>query len=653
MTADGGAPAVGRARIALEAAIVGLVVLLYLWPFRLYGFDVTDEGVQLVQIERAAAGERPYVDFETSYTPGYFAFHAALWRAFGAGLTTTRTFGVLFQAATVAAGFAVARVHGARAAAVAAALVQVAFLLPVSLRFGAPFNTPYPGWLAAALALASQAAVAALAARRARGAAGAALLGVAAGAAAGLAFSVKPNCGVLALGGAALAASAGWDARAAVARALALAIRLGAVAGGVALVAGGREPMVAIALLAPLALAALRAPADRALSAGQVIGGGGAAVADLAALALGFAIVVAPWLARLASDLGLAATFANVLHLEGSVVRAYAIALAPPWPATVALAAGVVAACLLALRPGRARWAAPALAGGMTIAAALAALEGPRLTAENACLWLGPVLLGAALATVARDARPEATAERALLAFAAVYALQLYPRPDLVHVAMGAPVVVPAVAVAWSRAERAWAAGLAREVAGGARAAALVRRRAGAAALAVVSVLAAGRALPTLVPRLREPVVDLGIGERAPIVVVEGRAEELAWLGAAVREIRAHSTDGDALFAFPDVPGLGFLAGRRMPFYFLYFVPGRPDRSQQGEIVARLEEVRPAVVALAPPSVPAFAGADAYFDRIVAWIDENTVPVASAGPCAIRVRRADDPAARQATTSSR
>jgi hypothetical protein len=65
--------------------------------------------VQLVQIERAVAGERPYRDFETSYTPAYFAAYAALWRATGYDLVATRTAQVVLHAAVVAAGFALAR----------------------------------------------------------------------------------------------------------------------------------------------------------------------------------------------------------------------------------------------------------------------------------------------------------------------------------------------------------------------------------------------------------------------------------------------------------------------------------------------------------------------------------------------------------------
>ena len=49
-----------------------------------------------------------------------------------------------------------------------------------------------------------------------------------------------------------------------------------------------------------------------------------------------------------------------------------------------------------------------------------------------------------------------------------------------------------------------------------------------------------------------------------------------------LEEIDVRSDDGEPIFVFPDVAGLGFLAGRPQPFHYLYFVPGRPDRAGEG-----------------------------------------------------------------------
>ena len=57
------------ARVVAEALVVLALVLAYLGLFRAYGFDVVDEGTQLAQIDRVAHGARPYLDFETGFTP--------------------------------------------------------------------------------------------------------------------------------------------------------------------------------------------------------------------------------------------------------------------------------------------------------------------------------------------------------------------------------------------------------------------------------------------------------------------------------------------------------------------------------------------------------------------------------------------------------
>ena len=84
-------------RCALEALAVALGCGVFLWPLRLYGFDLIDEGTQLAQISRVAMGERPYFDFETGYTPGYFAFQSWLRQWGGGGIEVMRTFAGLLQ----------------------------------------------------------------------------------------------------------------------------------------------------------------------------------------------------------------------------------------------------------------------------------------------------------------------------------------------------------------------------------------------------------------------------------------------------------------------------------------------------------------------------------------------------------------------------
>jgi len=630
----GGASPAASAAAGLIAA---LLVSLWLWPWRLYGFDPTDEGVQLVQIDRVLAGERPQVDFETGYTPGYFGFHAALLRATGAGLVATRTFGVLLQAATVGLGVAIGCAWGGIASAAVAALLAVGFLLPFSLRTGAPFNIPYPGWLAMPLALLAQVASARLAlvragARRVPEEAIAPGLpwALAAGVAAGCAFSVKPNAGLLALAGAAVAATAGWRGRGPVGAGLSLLVRGAALVATGLLLRAGLDVATAVAFGLPVALAALRPPPEDVHEEGD----GSAArralplVLDLVALATGFLLPVLPWAVRLVAAVGLPESIGRILDLDGTVVRAYAVPIAPPGPATLVLGSGLAAAAVLATRSAESARLAPlALVAAVAGAAATIGATGasPRLVAEDAWCWVGPLVLVAGALLPSSGLR--GVRERALVSFAALYHLQVFPRVDLIHVAMSAPPVLLAATILGSR------------LAEGPLAAVRRPRALAAAAVALAAVLAAGRAVPTTIERLRAPLVELDLGPRAPLQLAEAHAAEFDWLSRTVREVQERSRPGDPIFAFPDLPGLGWLADRPSPWTWLYFVPGRPSREDQATILAELARRPPAVVVLHANPRPAFAGADAYYDRLAEHLARGWTVAATHGDVTLLVPR--------------
>jgi hypothetical protein len=666
--ATGAAPAPPKRRGAvLAVALVALVALAYLWPFRLYGFEVVDEGTLLAQIDRATRGEAPYLDFETGYTPGYFALESALWRASGSDIVASRTFGVAVHVGTALLVFAVARAFAGTLIALAATAIELAFFLPVSLRFGAPFNIPYPGWFAAVLAIAAQAAVASVyggvegedprSGRFVR----LALAGVAAGAA----FSVKPNAGLFAAGGATLALVSGFEARARGTRLVVAVVALSAVLATIGLLLSAFDPLSGLALLAPVALAALRAidgtPPRAARRArgdrptlvakptspppGRSLGG---AMRDLAALAAGFALIVLPWLVPLGLQLGLTHLQSDVFLLDGSVVRAFSIAFPPPEPATLALMialAGAAALVFVGNESNRvvgelAALAVPwLLAGGLLAAALLAGEEGPRLAGENACLWLAPLALVVGLLGVPRRARYRG--ECALLCFAAIYQLQIYPRVDLIHAAMSAPPALVAAGATWSRLARRWRTALRGPRPNeGSRAPTLLRFTP-LACTAVVIALAAGRAMPTFAARFTEPMVALDAGPRAPLVIDARYAADFAWLGETVRAVDAQSGSAEALFPFPDLAAIGFLARRPMPFRYIYFVPQRPDHAGERETIARLEAVRPKLAVVGPPRVAAFQGATEYFSSLVAYLHEHYCPSFETAQGSLLVRKAE------------
>jgi hypothetical protein len=613
-------PAGGR--VVVEAALVGLGVFAYLWLFRLYGFDIVDEGTLLAQIDRVARGGRPYVDFETGYTPGFFAVHAGVWHATGAGLAATRTFGITLHALTVALLYAFAVRAAGRTVGGLATLLQVAFLLPVSMRFGAHFNVPYPGWLVAPLALAAQAAVA----TRARG--GRRLLAViVAGVAAGVAFSIKPNAGLLTLAGAALGLSVGWRSDEPGARVLSALMRVAAPLGAVALLHAGLDTATFAALVVPVAVAAFRvAPAGAAESASPVpassaraavVAPKGAllapdgAIVEALVLAATFLGVVLPWLLPLCFELGLDRVATEVFLLDGGgVVSAYLLPYPLPALSTFALVAGMAAAA--AVTSSRLASFAPLLLLAGLAGAALFASDA-RLAAEDALLWLAPAVLVAGLLV----ARGPALAS---IAFAAIQQVQMFPRPDLVHLAQIGPSLLLAAAFAGRELADRW-----RAHPRDARAATLAAR----AVLGAFVLVALARLTPSLAARLGSPMVPLPGGERDGLVLSEGAAPDFAWLGRAVGETSRRTAPGDPVFTFPDLAGVAFLAGRTTPFFYLYYVPGRPDLAGERRAVADLDAVAPQIALLGTPRVPAFRGAEGYFKNVAAYLTAYYREVAS------------------------
>jgi hypothetical protein len=625
-------PASGR--LVVEAALVGIAVLAYLWPFRLYGFDVVDEGTLLAQIDRVARGGRPYIDFETGYTPGFFAVHASLWNGTGEGLAATRTFGIGLHALTAAFLYGLATRAAGRAIGGVVTLFHVAFLLPVSWRFGAHFNVPYPGWLVAPLALAAQTAVA----TRARG--GRRLLAVVvAGLAAGAAFSVKPNAGLLTLGGAALGLSVGWGRDDGAARVLSGLLRVAAPLAAVALLHAGLDAATFAALVVPVAMAAFRVVPSREneiASRAPRSGSGGAvrpaasglfapegALVEALVLGASFLGVALPWLLPLWFELGLDRVLAEVFLIDGGgVVSAYLLPYPLPDLSTLALVAGIAAAAAVAST--RLAALAPLLVGAGLAGVALLASDA-RLAAENALHWLGPVVLAAGLLVTRGPAL-------ASIAFAAIQQVQMFPRPDLVHLAQIGPCLLLAATFAGREYADRWRAQLR-----GSRAALIPAR----AIVGAIVILSLGRMAPSLALGLAPgDLVALPGGESDGIVIAYEAASDFEWLGNAVGEISRRTAPGDPVFTFPDLAGVALLAGRTTPFFYLYYVPGRPDREGERRAVADLEAVAPRVALVGRARVPAFHGAEHYFGKVASYLDEHYREVATSEGYRVLERRA-------------
>src|SRR6266542_4540025 len=87
-----------------ERACLGLFLLLslglYDWAAH-YRLDALDEGYFMSTSWRVLAGDLPYRDFSTPYTPAFFYLNALLFRVFGVDLLTLRVSLTVARLATV------------------------------------------------------------------------------------------------------------------------------------------------------------------------------------------------------------------------------------------------------------------------------------------------------------------------------------------------------------------------------------------------------------------------------------------------------------------------------------------------------------------------------------------------------------------------
>ena len=616
-----------------ERAAVGLffalLVLLHLWGVR-YRLDTLDEGYFVYNSSRVFAGEIPYRDFSTPYTPAFFYLNALVFKLFGLEIVAMRLAMLVPRIGVLLLAF----VLGRRVMPPAFALVPAFVVL---LDDWAPgVWESHPAWWSSFLALVS---VWCVCRYRERGVFG---WWVAACLVAGASFAFKQNIGIFI--SAALVTLALSEARALPGvwapgvldrfrlplppRLAELARRLAGPAALLALCFGATWGMRAhlnaavFAMLAlpfaALAVERVRRPAYDATGEVELMAaappGPAATRARLGALAAAFALVNLPWLAALTLVLGPSETpyaaFVGAIDTAG-----YYFPLEPP-RSSAALLVGLVSLAPAGLWVASRPWSLAARLGLLAVVAALAAvligalfaLAGevhPRLlrawvlvtvdASWNLILYLPSLAFwtGFGLLATGRVPPRERFYLRWYLLAGSLLLLNQYPRMDEPHLPYSAPLLYVVGAYVLWRLYRALTRGLGLGRLG--------RLQRVAMFLALLGLPLIG-VWPTVEVRRSDLVIrqEGSLLELAPpryewldlpgvnVYELEDFAEKWRRLHAYFRD---HSAPGERIFVYPAAPLLYYLVDRPNGSRFAHLLPGLLSPSDERETIRRLETV--------------------------------------------------------------
>src|SRR5204863_127408 len=230
---------------------------------------------------------------------------------------------------------------------------------------------------------------------------------------------------------------------------------------------------------------------------------------------------------------------------------------ARPWRAAVA---GVIAGVVAAMKPN----SGLLLAAGAAAAVVLGEVrDGGGGWVARTALALVALALWSALAELRRGGDAALLAPSALAAMAT---LQLYPRPDFVHLMPLGVLLLPLVLRVWARFP-------------------LPRR----ALIALPLLVAAARSAPTglVLGRLASGrVTHVALGA-TDLVIDPARAEPLRAIARAAAAVRAVAPE-ESVLAFPACGIVLFVAERSPAGPHDYFFPGRPDRAEADALATRL-----------------------------------------------------------------
>jgi hypothetical protein len=573
---------------------------LYVWSTH-YWIDLIDEGYFVYLASRVHAGDLPYRDFDTYYTPGIFYLYSWTFSLFGLSVMPIR---ILMSGVRVLWALVLYRLSRR---VVAWPFALLPFLVVAGVDSAPVFPEPHPAWIAT---LATLGVMETIARHQVSGARRWLVL---AGVLAGVAFLFKQNTGAfaaLAIGGYLIfreRRQIGWlllAGQAGYVLVLGLAVTV--------LLWPGMAPELAVALWLPMlaVLGLLTWITWRDARIGGWTAGLPALICDGLVAGIAFVAVTLAWLVPLVLALGIRnvpwGLFVGVVN-QGALNMPITL---PPPSTHLVLEVGIwlpIGAALLAGRAGLPR-------RGILVGAVIASIavlfipigepytntlvEEPNLypllsffEAELADLFLYVPALSAwaGLAMLAWAARRRAPLEPLgwYLLVGSLAGLSFYPRMDVTHAMFSGPALFVMGAWALALAHRALAQHLPRPV----------------QVLIYLSLLVVP--LASLVPHVywryvtisyanpRAPVpppyVPLGL-DRAPVLVPDNVADGV---GGAVRYVQAGTPPGAPFFAYPVDPLFNFLADRPNPTRFNHFIAYALTPADMQEVIGDLERAKP------------------------------------------------------------
>lgn len=631
----------------LTAFAVFALAFGYFALFVRYGFNLDDEGTLLAQFYRTYLGQVPYRDFHMGYTPVGHYFQARLLEWFGVSVVSLRVALAVCHSACAALLFAIGRRTMPAAFAALAPLGYVA-MLPFYPGEFASFNIPYPAWYVTLFWLAGFWMLLRFVETGHLG------WIASSGVLIGLCFAFKPNVGLFQLAGAGLVLLIALEppppARAGHVENGAWWLLAFGVAAGLGFVfasqATARDLLI---FLLPIAVVLGTLVVRR--------GSGRSGDHRLRSLAgsmllLGVAIVavVLPWTVRFLHLLG-AQRFARQILFIGSGFEQYYYAPfhgVTSWDGALVLGALAILAVGLAVR---ARLLPPwvvalgamlALTGaGFAFARArmpeglhealVSRLEDLSFGATLIVHWVALAVLLPVLWSRYRSRRHQE--QLLVLVSALTMYLQLYPRSDFMHLITAAPLTL------------VLAAGFAARVAGWFDVAPGWARRVRWATLAAALALALLRIAPNLAAVIAwrdgpvwrsRAALDLA---RAPVSLEIGRTPRMRQLHDVVEFIRANTAPGEAIFPFPAIELVCFLADRPNATRHGYFFPGWPGHEVEAEVVSALRATPPRLVVALHAHQFFFSNAPVYYYALREFVEARYRLVRRFGPYAVLARR--------------